>query len=155
MARPTRQEAATRPEARVVSSDNYTSMFYIDPAILDSEDYHYAFIERTVLGEPTQSIERAFLKGYEPVKKSDIPELAKGLALLAAAKGRPVEDEFIVKGEQILMRCARTLFNNRNNDLRSINKEKMRSIDWSGVSNPTFVENASMSRGQSSGFADD
>lgn len=152
--RPTRAD-----EKRTMSSDTNTGMLYIDPSLLDSDEWHYAFVELDVLGQETQSVERAAAKGYTPVLKGDIPGYANSMALVDKIRGRDSAADFIRKGGQILMRCPIALFNKRNSELRKLNKEHMSRVDWADSSGkvgaPTFVERSDYSRTNEKSFADD
>lgn len=152
MSRPRRTE--TR---RPTPSDQYVGMFWIDPAVLDDKVWHYAFVELTVLGQETQSLERAMMKGYEPVKVSDIPSAVQNE--VNKIRGRKTDDDYIRKGEQILMRCPRALYEERARDIAKESKNQMNRVEWASIGDkigaPTFVDRNEYSRTQERGFADD
>lgn len=157
MARPKKPTRAE--EKRHMPSDENTGMMYIDPALLDSDEWHYAFVEMDVLGQETQSIERATMKGYTPVLKADVPGYANSVALVDKIRGRESANDFVRKGGQILMRCPKALYNKRMKEQRALNKEHMSRVDWadssSKVGAPTFVERSDYSRTNEKVFAPD
>lgn len=152
MTRPRRTE--TR---RSTPSDQYVGMFWMDPSIIDGKEWHYVFIELTVLGQETQSLERAMAKGYEPVKVSEIPGLMQ--SEVAKIRGRKTDDDYVRRGDQILMRCPRSLYEERRADLAKESKRQMNRVEWASLGEklgaPTFVERNEYSRSQEQAFAGD
>lgn len=126
-----------------ISSDEYTSQFYIDPANLDNEHYHYRFVETHCMNAETQSIEKAVMGGYEPVKLSELPEFAKTSELLSEIRGRGKKDEYVRRGDQILMRCPRAQYLRAKKQERDQAKFEMSRLEWaeqsSSIKAPTFV----------------
>lgn len=157
MSRPVKPKRES--EKRPMSSDTNTGVLYIDPALLDSDEWHYAFVEMEVLGQETQSLERATMKGYTPVLKGDIPGYANSMALVDKIRGRESANDFVRKGGQALMRCPMALYNERASELRKLNKEHMSRVDWADSSGkvgaPTFVERSDYSRTNEKAFAPD
>lgn len=127
---------ATNP-AQPTSSDEYTGMFFIDPAMLDTENYYYSWVEQSVLGEETLSIDNAMRKGYEPVKISDHPAMAEKMDVLARIKGKQAGNEFIQRGNQTFMRCPIELYNQRRDAERRENKKKMSGVDLHALTSMT------------------
>jgi type I site-specific restriction endonuclease len=157
MAKPGRPRRSE--EKRTMPSDENTGMMYIDPSLLNSDEWHYAFVEMEVLGQETQSIERATMKGYTPVLKGDVPGYANSMALVDKIRGRDSANDFIRKGGQILMRCPIELYHKRMREQRSLNKEHMSRVDWADSSGkvgaPTFVERSDYTRTNEKVFAPD
>lgn len=123
--------------AQPSATDLYTGMFYIDPAMLDTENYHYAWVEQSVLGEETLSIDNAMRKGYEPVKVSDHPAMAEKMDMLARIKGKQPGNEFIQRGNQTFMRCPIELYQQRIKALSRENQKKMSGVDLHALSSMT------------------
>lgn len=119
------------------ATDLYTGMFYIDPEMLDLENYHYAWVEQSVLGEETLSIDNAMRKGYEPVQVKDHPKMAEKMDLLARIKGKQAGGEFIQRGNQTFMRCPIELYYQRTNNLARENAKKMSGVDLHALSSMT------------------
>lgn len=144
-------------------SDEYVSQFYIDPANLDTENYHYRYVETHCMNSETQSLGVALRNGYEPVSLSDLPEFAKTAELMASIRGRGQKDEYVRTGDQILMRCPIALHERARKAERRDAKQQMRRLEWAeqgaSIKAPTFVTEDSYSRTQETtkarAFADD
>lgn len=157
----TRSDTARKPMA----SDEYVSQFYIDPSNLDTENYHYRWVETHCMNAETQSINVALRSGYEPVALSDLPEFAKTAELTAAIRGRGAKDEFVRQGDQILMRCPKAIYKEAKKAERRESKNQMNRVEWAeqsaAIRAPTFVNNTEYSRTQelskaaARAFADD
>jgi len=157
MARPVKPRREN--EKRPMASDENTGVLYINPELLNSDEWHYAFVEMEVLGQETQSIERATMKGYTPVLKGDVPGYANSMALVDKIRGRESANDFVRKGGQVLMRCPMELYKRRMKDQRALNKQHMDRVDWADASGkvgaPTFVERNDYSRTNEKAFAPD
>lgn len=144
---------------REVISDEYRSKFYVDPEWLDNAAYHYRWVETHCKNAETQSIDNAVATGYEPVKTSDVPQLAKHAQMLASIRGRGNEEEFVRVGDQVLMRCPRKLFEKLKKAERREAKNQMNRVEWAeqsaSIKAPTFVTANEYSRTQGKAFADD
>ncbi len=160
MARPRKEVPA-----RIMSGDEYVSQFYIDPSNLDTDNYHYRWVETHCLNAETQSLGIAIRGGYEPVALADLPEFAKTAELMAKVRGRGEKDEYVRQGDQILMRCSRAEYEKARKIERRESKQQMNRVEWSELSAsikaPTFVTDSSYSRTQelskaaAKAFADD
>lgn len=157
MARP-RKETREQNE-RQMPSDEYRSKFYVNPDWLDKENWHYRYVETHCKNAETQSVDNALANGYEPVRASDIPQLAKHAETLASIRGRGAADEYVRIGDQILMRCPIQRFNNLKKAERREAKQQMNRVEWAeqsaSIKAPTFVTANEYSRTQGKAFADD
>lgn len=157
MARPRRENR--EESGREIPSDTYVSKFYVDPSFIDTKEWHYAFVETHCMGAETHSVEQSLMKGYEPVRASDIPSLAKHSEMMVSIRGRGQKDDFIRKGDQILMRCPMKLWEQRDRDRRKENKRMTEKVDWASqaqaIGAPTFVADKSYSRTSEKVFSDD
>lgn len=156
----TRATDTRAAEVRPEITDEFRSTFYLDPAELDSKEYHYAYVEEKVLGAETDSIEKALGKGYTPVLASELPQYSKNAQLIAEIRGGRMP-KYIKNGNQILMRCPRALYEKRLRDLAVHNRKTMQEVDLSeigkAVGTPVYIDkqNTSFSRTVGSQFADD
>lgn len=161
MARPrkeTRETASRKP----VVSDEYVSQFYIDPANLDTENYHYRWVETHCMNAETQTLGTALRGGYEPVALEDLPEFAKTAQLMAGIRGRSTNDEYVRQGDQILMRCPIEVYRQARKAERRDAKQQTNRLEWAeqsgSIKAPTFVSSNEYSytheKGRSA-FADD
>ncbi len=143
MAHP-RKEVHTKARRPIVPSDEYVSQFFIDPANLDEENFHYRWVETHCMNAETQSLQTALRSGYEPVALSDLPEFAKTAELMSAIRGRGQKDEYVRTGEQILMRCPRALYERARKQERKDSKQQMTRLEWAeseqSIKAPTFVD---------------
>jgi hypothetical protein len=148
-----------------MASDGFVSQFFIDPSNLDTEAYHYRWVETHCMNAETQSLGNALREGYEPVSLSDLPEFAKTAELMASIRGRAQKDEYVRTGDQILMRCPREVYERARKDERRTSKQQMNRLEWAeqsaAIRAPTFVsENQysrthELSRAAAAAFADD
>lgn len=158
MARPKRE---TREDsARPLLSDDYKSLFFIDPKFLDKENYHYRWVETHCMNAETQSVSTAVYEGYEPIKMSDMPADEKTSAILKSIRGKDaMNDDYVRRGNQILMRCPIGIYNQLKKTERTESRRQTDRMDWAQQSGPihapTFVEVAHESRTYGKGFADD
>lgn len=152
-------------DAKKMASDEYVSQFFIDPDNLQTDQFHYRWVETHCLNQETQSLNHALRAGYEPVKLEFLPEFAKTAELMAAIRGRGKGDEYVRSGDQILMRCNRKLYEDAKKAERKNAKDQMKRVDWAAqaqaISAPTFVSENQYSRTQqlsaaaAKAFADD
>ncbi len=154
MALPGRPRRQTRDSsARTkMASDEYVSQFFIDPSNLDTENYHYRWVETHCMNAETQSLNNALRGGYEPVSINDLPEFAKTAELMSAIRGRGSKDEFVRQGDQILMRCSIEDYHKAKKAERRDAKQQMNRLEWaeqsSSIKAPTFVTENQYSRTQ-------
>lgn len=148
MAKPRKdtREENSRPNAQ----DTHQSQFYIDPNSLDLGQFHYRWVETHCMNQETQSINKALLSGYEPVKLEDLAEFKKHVEMLASIRGRKDGDEYVRNGDQILMRCPLNFYKTAKKTERSTAKEQMKHVDWASkeqaINAPVFVSENSYSR---------
>lgn len=146
MASPGRPRKETRESSSrtAAPSDEYVSQFYIDPANLDTENYHYRWVETHCMNAETTSLGNALRVGYEPVALLDLPEFAKTAELMASIRGRGQKDEFVRQGDQILMRCPRAIYERARKAERKDAKQQMNRLEWAessqSIKAPTFVD---------------
>lgn len=156
MARPKR-EIDLRPSARNAAADEYISQFHIDPSMIDTDEWRFAWVVTHCMNQETQDIEVALRKGYEPVRSSDFPELAKHSTQLRAIMGRGETDDFVRNGSQILMKCPRMLHDKRQRELEKLNKRQLTNVDVSAGGDfrgaPTAVRENRYSRTTEAAFA--
>lgn len=135
-----RASAARKP----IGSDEYVSQFYLDPQNLDTDNYHYRYVETHCMNAETQSLGTALRQGYEPVSLSDLPEFAKTAELMSAIRGRGQKDEFVRTGDQILMRCPIAIYEKLRKAERKDSKQQMNRLEWAesaqSIKAPTFVD---------------
>lgn len=169
MASPGRPRKETRESASrsPVPSDEYVSQFYIDPANLDQENYHYRWVETHCMNAETTSLGIALRAGYEPVALSDLPEFAKTAELMASIRGRAQKDEYVRQGDQILMRCPRGIYEGARKAERKDAKQQVNRLEWAessqSIKAPTFVDASrttysrtqELSKAAARAFADD
>ncbi len=127
MRRKENRASAARPP---VASDEYVSQFYIDPANLDQENFHYRWVETHCMNAETTSLGTALRSGYEPVALSQLPEFAKTAELMASIRGRSQKDEYVRQGDQILMRCPRAVYEQMRKAERKDAKNQMNRLEW-------------------------
>ncbi len=143
MARP-RKEIKEKKSHSAPTSDEYVSQFYINPDSLDTDNYHYRYVETHCMNAETQSLGVALRAGYEPVALSDLPEYAKTAELMASIRGRTQKDEYVRTGDQILMRCPRALYEKARKAERKDAKQQMNRLEWAesaqSIKAPTFVD---------------
>ena len=148
MARPSKETRETT--ARKMAPDDYVSQFWIDPAILDTKEWHYRFVETHCLNQETQSLGIALRAGYEPVKLESLPQFAKTAELMASIRGRGQKDEYVRTGDQILMRCPIDFYKKAKKEERKLAKQQMNRLDWAeqgqSIKAPVFVSENSYSR---------
>lgn len=141
MRRKENRASASRPP---IASDEYVSQFYIDPANLDEENFHYRWVETHCMNAETTSLGTALRGGYEPVALTDLPEFAKTAELMASIRGRGQKDEYVRQGDQILMRCPRSLYNVAKKAERKDSKQQMNRLEWAessqSIKAPTFID---------------
>lgn len=146
--RQTREDTARKK----IASDEYVSQFFIDPSNLDTEQYHYRWIETHCMNAETQSLGIALRGGYEPVALADLPEFAKTAELMASIRGRGQKDEYVRQGDQILMRCPREIYKEARRAERRDAKKQMNRLEWAeqsaSIKAPTFVTENQYSRTQ-------
>lgn len=145
--------------------DEYSSRFYIDPSLLNTEEFEYAWVETSCMGARTESLEQALNKGYEPVKRSEIEGLTQHADLLSAIRAENHTDEYIRRHDQVLMRCNKNLSETRKKALAKENHRRLMALDWAKTGStpkfsptlkaPTFAYDASMSRTHVKAFAED
>ncbi len=143
MARP-RKEVHQSAKRIPMPSDEYVSQFHIDPENLDSENYHYRWVETHCMNAETTSLGTALRAGYEPVALSDLPDFAKTAELMSSIRGRTQKDEYVRQGDQILMRCPRAYYNAAKKAERKDAKQQMNRLEWAessqSIKAPTFVD---------------
>lgn len=156
-----KKEVHTKPERRQMASDEYVSQFYIDPSNLDTDNYHYRWVETHCLNAETQSLNNALRAGYEPVPLSEVQDFRKTAELISSIRGREQKDDFVRQGDQILMRCPRALYERARKTERLDAKRQASRLEWAGqsaaIKAPTFVAANEYSRTHESSkaFADD
>ena len=160
-----RRENRTSNARKMIASDEYVSQFFIDPSNLDTENFHYRWVETHCMNAETQSINIALREGYEPVALADLPEFAKTAEMMSAIRGRGQKDEFVRQGDQILMRCPRAFYEAAKKAERKYSKRQMNRLEWAeqsgSIKAPTFVaENQysrthELSKAAAAAFADD
>lgn len=162
MGRPKNIEAgrASARDNRVKQEDGFVSRFHINPEWLDTDNYHYAWVETHCMNQETQSVGEALRKQYTPVSQSEIPQLQTNSDILSKIRGRKSDDDFIKDGDQILMKCPLSAYEQRDRENRAINKRAEKHIDMHDpnfLGAPTFVqkERTSMSRTHEPVFAKD
>ncbi len=166
MARPRKE--VHEPKARSLPpADEYVSQFYIDPSNLDSENFHYRWVETHCMNAETQTLNTALRDGYEPVALQDLPEFAKTAELMASIRGRGSKDEFVRTGDQILMRCPIARWKQMKKAERKDAKQQMNRLEWAessqSIKAPTFVDPSrtsysrtqELSKAAAKAFADD
>lgn len=158
MARP-KKTPDLRPSARNAANDEYVSQFHIDPELLDTHEYHFAWVVTACMGQPTQDISNAQMRGYEPVLNDDFPELAKRSAALRKIRGIVDTDPYVRNGDQILMKCPKAIYLLRQRDLDNENNKQLKHIDMAAMGDfkgaPTQVRTNKYSRTVESDFASD
>lgn len=169
MASPGRPRKETRESSsrNPISSDEYVSQFYIDPANLDQDNYHYRWVETHCMNAETTSLGTALRNGYEPVALADLPQFAKTAELMASIRGRGQKDEYVRQGDQILMRCTRAIYERARKAERKDAKQQMNRLEWAessqSIKAPTFVDSSrttysrtqELSRAAERAFAED
>lgn len=150
MARPRSRDTRESSSRTPIPSDEYVSQFYIDPANLDQDNFHYRWVETHCMNAETQTLNTALRGGYEPVALSDLPEFAKTAELMASIRGRGQKDEFVRQGDQILMRCPIALYERARRAERKDAKQQMNRLEWAeqsaSIKAPTFVSDNQYSR---------
>lgn len=152
--RPRKEVRETRETSarKKMASDEYVSQFYINPSNLDTDNYHYRWVETHCMNAETQSLNVALRSGYEPVALTDLPEFAKTAELMASIRGRGQKDEYVRQGDQILMRCERQLYLEAKKAERRDSKKQMNRVEWAeqaaSIKAPTFVSDNQYSRTQ-------
>lgn len=159
MARPAKNAKTTdlRPSARNAMSDEYVSQFHIDPSLIDTENWHFAWVPTHCMNQETQDISNAQIRGYEPVLSDDFPELAKRSAQLRAIRGRGADDPYVRNGDQILMKCPMVIYRKRQAALDKENNKQLKHIDMAAMGDfkgaPTQVRTNKYSRTTEADFA--
>ncbi len=158
MARP-KSNPDLRPSARNAAADEFVSQFHIDESLLDIVNWHYAWVVTHCMNQETQDISAAQMKGYEPVRSDDFPNLKKRNDELRAIRGRGMEDPFVRNGDQILMKCPRHEFERREKALHAENNKQLKHIDMAAMGDfngaPTQVRTNKFSRTTEADFADE
>lgn len=158
MARP-KSTPELRPSARNAASDEYVSQFHIDPSLIDTEEWHFAWVVTHCMNQETQDVSNALRLGYEPVRSSDFEDLQKRSQALRAIMGRGNDDPYVRQGDQILMKCPIAIFRQRQERLRTENANILKRVDMAAGGDfrgaPTFVKEAKQTRTTEPAFAPD
>jgi hypothetical protein len=86
-------------------------------------DHVYAFVPYMSANQPWQeSVDSACERGYEPVKKSEHPELSQRYVNDLFGKRDDFNNEYIRKGGQILMKRPKHLDDAENEEFLKINR---------------------------------
>lgn len=146
------RETRTKNARKIIGADEYRSQFYIDEANLDRKTYEYRWVETHCMNAETQSLNNAILDGWVPVPLSEMRDFAETAELLTKIRGRGTQDEFVRRGDQILMRMPLELYNQYRKAERKLSKEQMHRVDWAeqsaSIRAPTFVSANEYSRTQ-------
>lgn len=144
----TRQASKRKWQQHDKFDDDFKSRFYV----VAPEGKVYAWVVMKVRNEPTEDLANALEKGYTPVPADRHPELNKtyGIRSKIMREGKPEDENYIIKGDQILMEVDQDIWDTREARRNNYNKQIEEKIDWasqgSRIRAPTFVNTAKGSR---------
>jgi hypothetical protein len=100
------------------------SRFNVPKSVRESDpDHVYAFVPYMTANMPWQeSVDNACVRGYEPVKKSEHPELSQRYVTDLFGKREDFNNDYVRKGGQILMKRPKYLDDAENEEFLKNNR---------------------------------